>query len=362
MNVPFFDLNSQYQSIKPEIDHSIRKVFEEGTFIGGAPVAELEKILSSEYGINHCTAVGSGAQGLEIVLRALGIGKGDEVITTAYSWVATAHAISMVGATPVFCDIELSSFNLDSKRIEPLITPNTRAILPVHLYGRMADMEKIHRMGEKYRLYVIEDAAQAHFSTYNDISPGKKSHAAVFSFYPTKQLGAYGDAGAILTNDEKLADACRRMAHHGADFPKRDYQMAGTNSRIDTLQAKILTVKMRHLEDWIHKRAAIASVYYSELAHISSLILPERTNGHSWYLFSIMTGDRPRFLKFLDEKNIGYGVNYEYTLPQIAPYVEDKKYSHAEIAAKSVVNLPCYPELTKKQLLYVCEKIKEYFA
>lgn len=362
MEVPFIDLNRQYLSIKEEIDTVIQSVLSSGRFLAGEQVIALEKELAERYKTRHCLAVGSGAQGLEVALRALGTGPGDEVITTAYSWVASAHAISMTGAEVVFCDIDPGTYNLDLYELEKIITPRSKAILPVHLYGRMCDMPGIKNIAAKYGLLVIEDAAQAHLSHYNGDFPGKWSDAAVLSFYPTKQMGAFGDAGAILTNDHKTAENCRRAANHGALFPERDYKFSGTNSRMDELQAAILRVKLKHIESWIERRRQISEIYLNELKGLNEVALPEHFEGHSWYLFTLKVEKRPELVTWLKRNQIGFGINYEYILPRIAPYHSHESFPHAEHASKSVINLPCYPELSDEQVAYVCRKIKDFYS
>lgn len=254
MNIPLVDLKTQYDSIRDEIDRAIDEVISSSAFIGGPFVGRFEKSFARYCGVSHCVGVGNGTDALRIALQALGVGPGDEVITTALSFIATSEAITMAGAKVVFADINHDTYNIDPAKIEKKITAATKAIVPVHLYGQPADMDPILEISKKYGLKIIEDAAQAHGAEYKGRRAGSMGDMACFSFYPGKNLGAYGDGGAIVTNDETLAIKARMFANHGR-IDKYDHEMEGVNSRLDGLQAAILDAKLKHLEEWTEKDA-----------------------------------------------------------------------------------------------------------
>ena len=249
MKIPFVDLKAQYNSIKNEIDNAISTVISETSFIGGFHVNNFEQEFQNKYGVNHCISCANGTDSLYIIMKMLEIGYGDEVITVANSWISTSETISQTGATPVFVDCEPEYFTINVNEIEAKITPKTKAIIPVHLYGQMCEMDKLIEICEKHSLFLIEDCAQSHFSKYKNVKAGLHGHAASFSFYPGKNLGAYGDAGAIITNNDKFAESFKMFARHGA-LVKHKHLIEGINSRMDGLQAAILSVKLKKIEHW----------------------------------------------------------------------------------------------------------------
>ena len=253
MNIPFVDLKSQYLSIKGEIDGAIQSVIEESAFVRGRYVSRFEEEYAQEFGVEHCISCASGTDALYITLKALGIGPGDEVITTALSWISTSQTISQTGARVVFVDIEEDYFTIDPSRIEEKITDRTRAIIPVHLYGQAADIGSIMSIAKKYQLMVIEDCAQAHFGEYKGRTVGTFGIAGTFSFFPGKNLGAYGDAGAIISRDEQFSTRARMFANHGS-LVKHKHEIEGINSRLDGIQAAVLSVKLKRIHEWNNQR------------------------------------------------------------------------------------------------------------
>ncbi|MGB1242979.1 MAG: DegT/DnrJ/EryC1/StrS family aminotransferase, partial [Chitinophagales bacterium] len=277
MQIPFVDLKAQYSSIKNEVDQAIRNCVEETAFIGGKYVHGFEVAYAAALGVKHCIGVANGTDALFIVLKSLGIGVGDEVITVANSFIATSEAITATGAKVVFVDCHADFYNIDVDQIEAKITSNTKAIIPVHLYGQPADMASIAAIAKKHDLYVVEDAAQAHLAEVNGKKVGKWGDASCYSFYPGKNLGAYGDAGAIVTDNEELAIKCRMTANHGR-IAKYDHVFEGYSSRLDGMQAAILSAKLPHLAEWSEKRRQVAA-WYNELLEGADLILPKELEG-----------------------------------------------------------------------------------
>ncbi|MBI3038562.1 DegT/DnrJ/EryC1/StrS family aminotransferase, partial [bacterium] len=269
MPIPFVDLKAQYFSIKEEIDKAISAVLQESAFIGGRYLKSFEQNFAGYLGLKHCIGVGNGTDAISIALRSLGVKKDDEVITVANSFIATSEAISLTGAKVKFVDCDPKTYNIDVDKIESIVTGKTKAIVPVHLYGQPANMTAILEIAKKYNLFVVEDAAQAHGAKYNDRKIGTFGDCACFSFFPGKNLGAYGDAGAIVTNNDELAMKARMFANHGR-VAKYDHEFEGTNSRLDGLQASVLDVKLRHLDDWTEQRRRIAKKYDEELRNIVS--------------------------------------------------------------------------------------------
>jgi len=260
MKIPFVDLLAQYESIKEEIDQAISNVIHDSAFIGGKYLKTFEQNYANYIGTKQCIGVGNGTDALFITLKALGIGKGDEVLTVSNSFIATPEAITMTGAKVVFVDCDIHTYNIDIQKIESAITNNTKAILPVHLYGQPADMNPIIEIAQRHNLHVVEDAAQAHGAEYKSKKAGTIAPFACFSFFPGKNLGAYGDAGAIVTSNEEFTEKARMLANHGRK-EKFNHEFEGINSRLDGLQAAILDVKLKHLEKWIERRRAIAKIY-----------------------------------------------------------------------------------------------------
>lgn len=367
MNIPFVDLYAQYLSINKEIDEAIKNVIQETAFIKGKYVNEFENKFKAKYGIKNCIGVANGTDAIYIILKMLGIGPGDEVITTAISWIATSETITMTGAKPVFVDINPNYYTIDVTQIEEKITSRTKAVIPVHLYGQPADIKSIKEICDKHKLYLIEDCAQAHFAKYNDEYVGTFGDAASFSFYPGKNLGAYGDAGAIITNNDELAIRMRMYANHGA-LKKHEHFMEGINSRLDGLQAAILNVKMKYIDEWNEKRRKIASRYNELLLNVDEISIPQNRENvrHVFHLYVIRTLDRNGLKKYLKENNIETAIHYPTALPNLPAYTYLKyKPEDFPVASKyqnEILSLPMYPELKKDQINFIVSKIKDFFS
>jgi len=360
MKTPFVDLKAQYESIKEEIDQAISDVIFDSAFIGGKYLKTFEQNYANYIGTKHCIGVGNGTDALFITLKALGIKKGDEVITAANSFIATSEAITMTGAKVIFVDCDNDTYNIDVQKIEKAITKKTKAIIPVHLYGQPTDMDPILEVAQKYSLYIVEDAAQAHGAVYKSRKVGTLAPLACFSFFPGKNLGAYGDAGAIVTDNEELAERARMFANHGRK-EKFEHEFEGVNSRLDGLQAAILDVKLKHLEKWIERRRSIARMYDEELKDnvITPAILPDVR--HVYHLYVIRVKNRNKVKEFLAEKEIRTGIHYPIPLPFL------KAYSYLEhISADfpvtysikdEILSLPIHGDMTDDQVEYVIKQL-----
>lgn len=366
MKIPFVDLRTQYETIKDEIDKNISDVIHESAFIGGSYLERFEREFAAFCNAEHCIGVGNGTDALFIALKAFGIGAGDEVITTAFSFIATSEAITMSGARVVFVDINPATFNIDVTKIEDKITERTRAIIPVHLYGQPADMNPILDIARKYRLKVIEDAAQAHGAVYKGRQIGTIGDAACFSFYPGKNLGAYGDGGAIVTNDDDLATKVRMLANHGR-IDKYKHEIEGVNSRLDGLQAAILGVKLRYLPEWNEKRRKNASLYNEILQGTGVTIPVEMDNVKAVYhLYGVRVKSelRAKLQAHLKAHGIATGIHYPIALPQLTAYaylkLRPQDFPEAVKASNEILSLPMFPELEKEQVEYTAEKICAY--
>jgi dTDP-4-amino-4,6-dideoxygalactose transaminase len=367
MKVPFVDLKAQYVSIQAEIDAAIREIISNTTFIGGKPVNDFEAAFAELYGINHCISVANGTDSLYIIMKMLGIGAGDEVITVANSWISSSETISQTGAKPVFLDIDPDYFSLNELLLEAAITPNTKAIMPVHLHGQAVNMDEVMRIADRYKLPVIEDCAQSHFSEFKGKRVGTFGIAASFSFYPGKNLGAYGDAGAIITNDAALAEKCKMYARHGA-LKKHEHQIEGINSRLDGLQAAILSVKLPHILDWTASRIRCADAYDQLLSGISEIVTPKRRadTRHSYHLYVIRAKNRDGLANFLKERNIETAIHYPTALPNLKAYAylghKAEDFPVATAYQSQIISLPIYPELNSAQMEYVVESIKSFYS
>jgi len=364
MNIPLVDLYAQYLSIRHDIDSAIERVITRSTFIGGEDVRDFEiefarycrqrEHTSGAAANLYCASCGNGTDALCLALHALGIGTGDEVITTAHTFIATAEAISSTGAKPVFVDIEEDTFVIDPKQIEAAITPNTRAIIPVHLYGQACDMDAILEIARRRDLKVIEDAAQAHGATWHGKRVGSFGHAACFSFYPGKNLGAYGDAGAVVSQDEDLIRRIRMRANHGR-LDKYVHEMEGVSSRLDGLNAAVLRVKLRHLDAWNAARQQHAA-RYMEVLRGSGVVLPAvRFRAEPvWHLFVIKVRDRDRVRVKLQQQGVSTGVHYPLPLHRQPAYkhlaIPDGALPVTNRVATEILSLPMYPELSPDQI------------
>lgn len=364
MSIPLVDLKAQYQSIKPEIDNAIQRILDNTAFIGGQAVKDFESNFAKFCMASYCVGVASGTDALFLALKALNIEQGDEVIVPATSFIATSEAVTAAGAKVVFVDVNEDRYNIDVAKIEQKITKRTRAIIPVHLYGQSADMDSINEIARCHNIKIIEDSAQAHGAEYKGRRTGTLGDVACFSFYPGKNLGAYGDAGAVVTNDKEIADKIRMMANHGR-LKKYDHLFEGMNSRLDGLQAAILDVKLKHLDDWTASRREIAANYNDLLSDLEGVVLPkeEPYAKHVYHLYVIRTANRDAVREFLKEKGVSTGIHYPTPLPHLKAYAylghKMGDFSVSESLAQEALSLPMYPELTEEQVEYIATAIRE---
>lgn len=363
-SIPLVDLLAQYASIQPQIDEAIRRVVSSAGFIMGPDVAAFEEEFALWCAVPHCVGVGSGTAALELTLRAFGVGPGDEVITVAHTFIATAEAISAVGARPVFVDIDPLTYNMAPDAFEAAITVRTRAVMPVHLYGQPADMARICAIAAQHDIRVIEDAAQAHGATWQGIPVGSWGDAACFSFYPGKNLGAYGDAGAVITRSAEIAAQVKSLRNHGRRS-KYVHDQVGFGHRIDTLQAAILRAKLPFLSQWTEARRRLAA-RYGELLANSGVILPHVAQEASpvWHLYVIRTPERDALLAELERQGIGAGVHYPVPL-HLQPAYADLGYGKGalpvtEEVAATCLSLPLYPEMSDAQQDRVVETVRQF--
>jgi dTDP-4-amino-4,6-dideoxygalactose transaminase len=368
MIVPFIDLKPQYQSIKPEIKRSIDKVLEKGIFILGENVEKFEEEFSQYLGGGYSVSVGSGTDALSLSLLAAGIGPGDEVITVSHSFVATYISIIYTGASPIFVDIDPVTFTIDVNKIEEKITPKTRAIIPVHIYGQPANMNKIMMIAQKHNLFVIEDACQAHGSRIGNKKAGLLGDIGCFSFYPTKNLGAYGDGGMVVTKNKEIRDRLLLLRNYG-QTKKYFHDQYGVNSRLDEMQAAILRVKLKYLDQWNIERVRIARKY-SDNIQLESVICPQEQMNyyHVFHLYVIRSSHRGKLQKWLRGKGIHTQIHYPIPIHKQRCYLE--KFSsnssmslpHTESAAYEILSLPLYNEMTEDQIQYVIEWINKFMV
>lgn len=365
MHVPFVDLRAQYLAHKEELDAAMAAVIEQSAFIGGEFVRRFELEFAQALGVKHCIACANGTDAIYIVLKMLGIGPGDEVVTSAMSWISTSETISQTGATPVFVDLD-DYFTLDVQKVLDAITARTRAVIPVHLYGQPADIEPLLELCAERGLYLIEDCAQAHLASINGATVGSFGVAATFSFYPGKNLGAYGDAGAIVTNDSALASKFRAYANHGA-LIKHQHTMEGINSRLDGLQASLLSAKLAHLPTWTERRRAIAALYNKELESVTAVTRPsERASArHVYHLYVIRAADRDALRDHLEKSGIGVQVHYPRALPFLPAYsrfgFSPDAFPRAWQIQSEILSLPIYAEMSDDAVRYVSRCIREFY-
>jgi len=365
VRIPAEDLSRQYQQIRWEIAAAIDKMLPSGRYTLGPVVAEFETEMAAYCGVKYCVGVSNGTDALHLALAAMNVGPGDEVITQANTYVATAFAISYVGATPVFVDVEPEYSNMDVQKLEEKITERTKVIIPVHLYGHAVEMDPLMELAEKHGLKVLEDAAHAHGGTYKGRPTGSLGHAAAVSFYPAKVMGAYGDAGAILTDDEKLDSRLRVLRYMGQEV-KHTHLEIGFQKRLDPLQAAILSVKLRHLDGWIEKRRHVAA-RYNQLLQGLEVRVPKEANHarHVYYMYAIHTPEREALMQFLMERGIGTQIIYPTPVP-MQPCYQGLEYVDTDIPvaarlAKENLCLPMFPELTDEEIEYVGASIQAFF-
>ncbi len=365
MVIPLVDLKAQYVGIKDEIDAAIRRVLESTQFILGPEVEQFEQEFARLCGTAHAVGTSSGTSALHLALLACGAQPGHEVITVSYTFIAVAEAISQTGAQPVFVDIDPETYTIDPVKIEAAITPRTRAIIAVHLYGQCADMDPIRELARQHNLAIIEDAAQAHGAEYKGQRAGAIGDIGCFSFYPGKNLGAYGDGGIIVTNDPEKASIARLLRNHGRRT-KYEHLTEGYNYRLDALQAAILRVKLKHLAEWNEQRRSVAHRYNELLAQLPIQTPVERSK-HVYHLYVIRSAHRDRLYDYLREHEILTGIHYPIPLHlqpayRNHPQAGEGRFPVTEQCAREVLSLPMYPELTDEQVVTICEAIKRFYA
>ncbi|HXB40155.1 MAG TPA: DegT/DnrJ/EryC1/StrS family aminotransferase [Bacteroidia bacterium] len=367
MTVPFLDLKKQYLSLKPALDKAWEDVVSQSAFIKGKYVSGFEKSFATEINAKHCVSVANGTDAIYIILKMLGIGQGDEVITVANTWISSAETISQTGAKPVFTDIEQDYYCIDTEKIKDKITTKTKAIIAVHLYGQAANISSLQEICKKKNLFLIEDCAQSHLTKYNNQFVGTFGVASTFSFYPGKNLGAYGDAGAIITNDDELAKKTRMYANHGS-LVKHQHEIEGINSRLDGLQAAILSVKLPHLQNWNDKRRENTALYNQLLSSIKEIVCPaERKNtNHTYHLYVIRAKKRDALKEYLLKKGIETQIHYPKPLPFVKAYaylnLPENECPVAAAYMHEILSLPMYPELEKEEIEYVANAIKSFYT
>jgi dTDP-4-amino-4,6-dideoxygalactose transaminase len=364
MTVPLLDLKAQYADLRADVDDAVRRVMESCAFIGGPEVKALEEEVARYSQTAHAVACASGTDALLLAMWTLGIGPGDEVVTSAYSFFASAGTIANNGATPVFVDIDPTTYNMDVHRLEAAITPRTKAVMPVSLFGQCADIPALRAICEKHRVWVIEDAAQSIGSEWEGKRSGSMTDFGCFSFFPSKNLGGAGDGGMIVTQNAEFAERARMLCNHGAK-PKYYHSLVGTNSRLDALQAAILRVKLRHLDRWSERRAANAALYHRlfEGSRVGRPYHDPRTR-HIYNQYVIRVPRRDELREFLKERGVGTEVYYPVPL-HLQKCFASLGYKagdmpHAEAAARETLALPIYPELTEDQIRYVAQSVREF--
>jgi dTDP-4-amino-4,6-dideoxygalactose transaminase len=362
VKVPFLDLQAQYQSIRGEILSKVEEVLASGAYSGGRYVERFEEEFARFCGSPHAVGVASGTDALLLVLKALGIGPGDEVITVASTFAATAEAIRLAGAAPVFVDIDPSTYTMDPGKIAAALTGRTRAIMPVHLFGQAADMGEIVRIASARGLPVVEDACQAHGAVFDGARAGTLGTAAAFSFYPGKNLGAYGEAGAVTTGSETLAEAIRCLRNHG-QVNKNTHEVLGWNARMDGLQGAILSVKLRHLEQWTADRRRVAARYTERLDGAAGILPPREASPgrHAWHLYVVRVGERDRVLHGLEERGVQCGIHYPTPVHLQKPFLDPSRprgsLPVSEQCAAEFLSLPLYPEMSDSAVDFVCDSL-----
>jgi len=369
MKIPLVDLKTQYLSIKNEINSVIQSVIDDAAFIGSVNnkyTSKFEKEFAAYLKIKHCVSCANGTDSLEILLRSCGIGEGDEVIVPALTWISTSEAVSSVGAIPVFVDILPNYYTINPVNIEKKISEKTKAIIPVHLYGLPAEMDEIMKIANKYKLIVIEDCAQAHGAEYKGKKIGTIGQIGFFSFYPGKNLGAYGDAGCIVTNNKNIATTARMITNHG-QLKKHEHQIEGRNSRMDGIQAAILSVKLFYLDQWVKDRINNAQIYDKYLSGIKlkTPVVPCYSK-HAFHLYVIQTDYRNKIKSLLKNNRIETGIHYPIALPFLKAYAGNNylpaDFPVAHEATNKILSLPMFPELTMDQIQYITDIIKNYLS
>lgn len=364
--IPFIDLKTQYQALRGSINERIQKVLDHGLFIMGPEVEELERNLAAFTGAKHAITCASGTDAAILAMMALGLGEGDEVIMPAFSFIATAETVLLCGATPVYVDIDPKTYNLDVKQLEKAITPRTRVIQPVSLYGQPADMDEINAIAKKHKLHVIEDAAQSFGARYKGRMSCNLSDVGVTSFFPAKPLGCYGDGGAAFTNDDKLAEAMREVRNHGQKT-RYYHTRLGINGRLDTLQCAILIPKLERFPWELEQRARVATRYNQAFKELKDVVIPELAPERSsaWAQYTLQVQQRETFQKYLQDNGVPTAVHYPRTMPDQPAYQDCGRVISQDISRKMtelVVSLPLYPDLTDDLQDHVITTVLKFFS
>lgn len=366
MGIPLVDLRRQYHLIRNEVGMEIREVLESGRFILGENVEAFEEEFAKYCGVKYAVGVASGTDALMLCLKTLGVGNGDEVITMPNTFISTVDAISYNKAIPIFVDIEPETYTMNVYDIKRKITERTKVILPVHLYGHPVYMDPLLEIAEENNLYVVEDACQAHGAEYRGKKVGSLGDCACFSFYPAKNLGAYGDGGILVTDDEQIAE-CARMLRNYGERKKYYHAFIGYNSRLDEIQAAILRVKLKYLDEWVDARRRIARGYGELLSHVSNVTIPcEKSYAkHAYHLYVIRTERRDELRSWLSYRSVSTGIHYPVPVHLQEAYrhlgLIDKSFPVAEKTAMEILSLPMFPELTKTEIRYVSESVRDFF-
>lgn len=362
MEIPFLDLKNQNAKLKTKILALWAEILDSACFIGGEHVAAFEKEFASACSVKHCITVSSGTDALRFILIALGLKEGDEVITVPNTFIATTEAITQAGGKIVFVDIDHETYNMNPSKLESVITPKTKGIIPVHLYGQPAEMDSIQSIADSYGLWIIEDACQAHLSEYKGRKAGSMGIAGAFSFYPGKNLGACGEAGAVTTNDDGLALKVRMLRDHGQS-KKYYHNMEGYNGRCDAIQAAALRVKLRYLPSWNEARRVHARHYIDLLKHLDAVILPKEAKNclSVYHLFVIQLENRDAIAEHLYKKGVSTGLHYPIPLHLQKAYTHMKiprgSFPIAEVCSEKLLSLPIFPELNKAQIFHICQEL-----
>ncbi|USD65118.1 DegT/DnrJ/EryC1/StrS family aminotransferase [Vibrio sp. SCSIO 43136] len=365
--IPFNDLYAHYQSMKTEIDNAIHDVLENTSFVRGPHVEAFEVNYAELMQVENCVSCANGTDSLYIAMKALDLKEGQEVIAPAHSWISTTETITQAGGTVVFCDTEPDTFTIDPEEIKAKITDKTVGIIPVHLYGQAANMTEIMAIAEEHSLWVLEDCAQAHLATHKNKLVGTFGEVASFSFYPGKNLGAMGDAGAATTNDKQLAERMAKFARHGG-LVKGVHDIEGINSRLDGLQAAILNVKLKYLAGWTKDRQRVATRYTELLEGIEEVGCPQIAGGneHVWHLYVIRVDNRDELVEHLKQKNIQTSINYPVALPFLQAYErfghEYEEFPNAYKNQSRILSLPIYPEMPDESIVRVCNEIRNFYT
>ena len=365
MNIPFLNLQAEYQSLQSEIDAAIKSVLTSGNFIGGEQVKQFCAEVEQFANVNHFVPCASGTDALQIALMALKIKPGDEVIVPAYTFVSPVECVALLGATPVFVDIDATNYNLDLTGVEEAITPKTKAIIAVHLFGQTVNMEQLLTIANQYKIAVIEDVAQAFGAILNNQFAGTFGTIGTTSFFPSKNLGAYGDGGGLFTNNDSLANQCKVIASHGMYGKKFYHDEVGINSRLDSLQAAILRVKLKYLKQHLAKRKQTAAKYQNELNQIDGFYLPETSEGmdHTFHQYVVQVEEhrRAKFREFLQKNGVATGHYYPHILPELPPYKQAGDFSVAKQLSAQSVALPIHPYLTDDEIDHIVQTILTFF-